>query len=243
MAFAWLLLLAVQNVPGLIEQLADEDAGRRELATAELTRLGERARKELEEAARSAVKERAERADRILFTLNPLRLALDATQAAAASKDPIGATFRFRNTGKDPAFLLGKGFKVVVRLVELHETPSQEGFHEHGSVESVVSTGCCLSQSDFLKLAPDDEHRIFHVDVRKLWLFEVDPAIRKKYPDISVVAPTVKGRYVVAVTYDFNRAAYIDRCGKNCGEHAAPAAAWNRAPERSLRAEAEFTLR
>lgn len=228
----------------LIEQLADEDVARREEATAALQRAGGQARKQLEEAARSPNLERAGRADRLLWALHPLRVSIKVQDAGPVSKEkPVPAELRLRHPGPDTGVYLESGFKVTVWLVEPSEEPPQEGRRIHGSFGGRASSGCNLSESDFLRLDPGSEHSIRIDDLRTHWGFQIAKTVVEKYPKISLEAPTLAGRYKLVATYGYDRAKYIEGCTKGCRGHSKTEAAWNLSSDRPLQAEAEFVIR
>ncbi len=233
-----------ERIRQLIEQLADDDVGRREDATAALQRAGERARKDLEEASRSSNQERAGRSDRLLSVLNRMRVFLMVQDVEHLSKEkPIPAEVLVRQVPGDAGTYFERGFNVTVWLLELHEEPPQEGRRIHGSFSGRSSTGCALSESDFLKLAPGSRHTIRIDDLRNHWGFQVSEKVVEKYPKISLEAPTVAGRYKVIATYDYDHAKYIGECKKGCPVHSKSESAWNQCFDKPLRAEAEFVIK
>jgi hypothetical protein len=234
-----------EKIRQLIEQLADDNVGQREEATAALKRAGEKARKGLEEASRSSNQERAGRADRLLWALDQIRVVIQIKDLeGAGGSDPIPAVVRVRNLFEEPRLYYEQGFDVTVWLMELHEEPPQEGRRGHGGTFfGRSSNGCALSASDFLKLAPGSEHTIRIDDLRKHWGFQIAEKILEKYPEISLEAPTRAGKYKVVATYTYDGAKYIAECKKGCPGHPDPAAPWNRCFGKPLRAEAEFILK
>ena len=232
------------EIAALISQLGDDDVDLRARAEARLTGLGKEALPFLREACRSADPEISARARHLLAKIEPLRILLgDGSRSSFRKDDPIPATLLLENTtGGDAAFLV-RGFRVTVEVLELHEEPPQEGWRSILSGHGRYSTHCALEGSDFVGLAPGGTHRMAFPDLREKKGLEFDRGILERFPKISLLTPTLAGRYRVTARYGYDRAAYLRLCSKPCAAHDDPRAPWNRCFAGPLTASAEFTVR
>jgi hypothetical protein len=233
-----------EKIETLVKKLADDRIEVREKAEAALRARGEAAVPALEAAAQSDSPEIAARARRILATLRPFRIILKDGRSTLMAKDqPIPITISLENTSTENLIVRNRHFDVDVRLLELFEAPPEEGRRRGGTFGGRSSTGCHLSPSDFVTLAPSESMSTAVSDLREHHGLEIDEEILKKHPKISVINPVLAGRYRVTARYRYDRDAYVKLCPKDCPGHRDPTAVWNRCPERSLETRIEFSLR
>lgn len=235
---------AADEPQSLISRLGDADVEVRARAEAALTEIGKPAIPFLREACRSADPEIAARARQLLAKIEPLRILLgDGSRSSFRKDEPIPATLLLENsTGGDASYLI-RGFRVTVEALELHEEPPQEGWRSILSGHGRYSTHCALSESDFVDLGFGGTHRLALPDLREKKGLEFARDILERYPKISMISPTLAGRYRVTARYGYDRAAYLRLCPKACSSHVDPRAPWNRCFAGLLEASAEFTLR
>lgn len=228
----------------LISRLGDDDVDVRVRAEARLTEIGKRALPFLRAACRSADPEVAARARQLLGKIEPLRILLgDGSRNLFRKDEPIPVTLLVENSTGGEAAFFPRGFRVTVEVLELHEEPPQEGRHSILSGYGRYSSHCALSESDFACLAQGGTHRIGIPELREKKGLEFARGILERYPGISMITPTLAGRYRVTSRYAYDRAAYLRLCSKRCATHDDPSAPWNRCFPGPLHASAEFTLR
>ncbi len=232
------------EIDALLSRLGDDDVEVRARAEARLTGLGKEALPFLRAACGSADPEIAARARQLLAKIEPLRiLPGDGSRSSFRKGEPIPAALLLENsTGGDAAFL-SRGFRVRVEVLELHEKPPQEGRRDSLSGYGRFSTHCALEESDFVSLVQGGSQRIALPELREKKGLGFAREILERYPEISMLTPTLAGRYRVSVRYEYDRAAYLRLCPKSCPSHDDPRAPWNRCFAGPLAASAEFTVR
>ncbi len=222
-----------------IEELGSDSIEVREKATRKLLETGATAKPYLEAAAATSDPEVSARARCVLNRLFPLRIAFDFDPARGDATKPLSFSIAFVATDEGGRLFHPAGLSYRVELLELRGEARGCCSWLRGSGR--WSSHCLLSDSDFVRLDPDEAHESRQEDVRGHSI-EVSQDVLRKNPESRNWALGWPGRYRVTAEYRFSRKAYRDQCDKGCSGHDDPSMPWNRCPEASLRAQAEFVI-